>query len=979
MNRALDAEGQTYQGFLITKYLPLPELQSTLIELVHEATGARVIQIANNDTENLFSLSFQTLPDSSNGAAHILEHTVLCGSKKFPVKDPFFAMTRRSLNTYMNALTGQDFTCYPASSQVEKDFYNLLDVYLDAVFQPKLLHLSFLQEGHRYCFAEAGNPKSALKIQGVVYNEMKGAMAGSDSRLWFHLFKNLIPDLPYAHNSGGDPKDIPNLSHEGLLDFHKTFYHPSRCLFFFYGHLPLSKNLERLKETLQGVEKIALLPPIPAQTRFDAPIFTTEFYPIAPGEDAAKKTIVSIGFLTATIYEQTELLALNLIDYLLTDTDVSPLKLALIQSGLCTIADSAIDLEMSEAPWVLVCKGCDEDSAEKIHQVFRSTIEQLIENGFDPEEIEASLHQLEFQRSEIGGDGGPFGLSLFFRAALAKQHGAEPESALLIHSLFDDLRERLANPDYLPELLRRYFLDNPHFVCLTLKPDATLEQKEREDEEKGLHQQQSQLTEKMIQEILDQEKELADYQSQVEHQSLDCLPKISLNEVPRQAKDYSLTSQTNGPVTVVQHECFTNRIVYADLVYDLPFIEKEDLSYLPFWSLCMTEIGCAGRNFAEMLQLQQSAVGELSASLAPYISNDTPDLVQPSLIFRAKALDHKSPMLLELLRDYSLSANYLDADRIKDLLSEHATALQNRMPRKAIGYAVQMALSGFSKPAALQQQWQGLPYYQSVLKWASSFDGLPETLDRLYHSLLGMSAPTLVLSCAAEERFDLDRHLNTIAPSFPAKSGPIWQTDSIPLEPVHSQGRIIAAPVAFSAFAFDTISYSHPDSPALMVATDLFENIVLHSEVREKGGAYGSGASYIPATGHFYFYSYRDPHLSRTHAVFLKAIDRIASGKFNARELEEAKLGILQDLDAPLSPGQRARSAYSWQRTGRTYKLRDTWRKAILDCTKEQVAAAVEQYLAAKKEQGVFVSFAGEELLKKEAKKMPFAFEIYSV
>ncbi len=979
MNRALDAVGQTYQGFLITKYLPLPELQSTLIELVHEETGARIIQIANSDPENLFSLSFQTLPNSSNGAAHILEHTVLCGSKKFPIKDPFFSMTRRSLNTYMNALTGQDFTCYPASSQVEKDFYNLLDVYLDAVFHPKLLRLSFLQEGHRISFAEADNPKSALKIQGVVYNEMKGAMAGSDARLWFHLFKHLIPNLPYAYNSGGDPKEIPALSHEELIDFHKTFYHPSRCLFFFYGNLPLAKNLDKIRETLEGVKKTALLAPLPKQPRFNAPIFATESYPIASGEDPAKKTIVSIGILTASISEQTELLALNLIDSLLTDTDVSPLKLALIQSGLCTIADSALDLEMSEAPWVLVCKGCDENSAEKILQIFRSTLEKLAQSGFDSEEIEASLHQLEFQRSEIGGEGSPFGLSLFFRAALAKQHGADPESALLIHSLFDDLRKRLSDPDYLPSLLRRYFLDNPHFVCLTLLPDANLEQKEREEEEKSLMKVQSQLTEKMIQEILDQEKELAEYQSQVEHQSLDCLPKISLSEVPRQAKDYPLTFRTNGPIETAWHECFTNRIVYADLIYDLPYIAKEDLPYLPFWTRCMTEIGCAGKSYAEMLHFQQAAVGELSAALTPYISHDTPHLVKPALFFKAKALDRKTPHLLELLRDYSLSANYLDPDRIKELLSEHATSLQNNLPRKALGYAVQMALSGFSKPAALQQQWQGLPYYKAVLQWASSFDGLPETLDRLYHSLVGMANPALVLSCAAEEQKHLDRCLTPIATTFPSKNAPAWQMDSIPLEPVHSQGRIIAAPVAFSAFAFDTVSYSHPDSPALMVATDLFENIVLHSEVREKGGAYGSGASYAPATGHFYFYSYRDPHLSRTHKAFLKAIERIASGKFNERELEEAKLGILQNLDAPQSPGQRARAAYNWKRTGRTYERRDAWRKAILDCTKEEVASAVDRYLNAKKEHGIFVSFAGEELLKKEAKKMPMPFEICSV
>lgn len=976
MNSALEAEGQTYRGFLITKYLPLPELQSTLIELVHEQTGARVVQIANSDSENLYCLSFQTLPDSSNGVAHILEHTVLCGSEKFPVKDPFFAMTRRSLNTYMNALTGQDFTCYPASSQVEKDFYNLLDIYLDAVFHPKLTNMSFLQEGHRLAFAEAGNPKSPLQYQGVVYNEMKGAMTGSDGRLWHHLFKNLFPDLTYAHNSGGDPKEIPTLTHEELLEFHRTFYHPSRCLFFFYGNLPLARHLDKIAPTLEAASKRPLLPPLPLQPRFPAPLFATESYPISAGEKTDKKTIVALSFLTASIGEQTELLALSLIDSLLTDTDVSPLKLALLQSKLCTVADSSLDLEMSEAPWTLICKGCDEDSAEKIQELLFSTLETLVRTGFDPKDVEASLHQLEFHRSEIGSEGSPFGLTLFFRAALSKQHGADPESALLIHSLFANLRARLEDPSYLPSLLKRYFLENTHFVRLTLLPDPALEQKEREEEEKKLAQIRQHLSELQIEKIVAQEKALANYQAEIEHQSLDCLPMISLSEVPPSCKDYPLSTSIVGGLSIVQHTCFTNRIVYADLFYDLPNVPAEDLVYLPFWARCLTEIGCGNQSYAELLQKQQSAVGELTANLAPVILHETPHLVQPCLNIKAKALDRKAADCLELLRDFSLTANFRDPKRIEELLLEHATSLQSKLPKRALSYAIQMALSGFSRPAALQQIWQGLPYYHAILKWAASPSSLPDKLDHLYRSLLGASAPTLIVSLSDAEREHLNSHLPAFASALPSKSAPAWKTETIPLAPIHSQGKIIASPVAFSALAFNTISYKDPDSAALMVATDLFENIVLHTEIREKGGAYGSGASYAPASGQFYFYSYRDPHLSRTLHAFYKAIERIAAGKFEDRELEEAKLGILQDLDAPLAPSQRARTAYGWLRANRTLERRDAWRRSIIECSKSEIRAAVAKHLAAQKEKGVFISFAGKELLKKEEKKMPFPFEI---
>ena len=957
MRPSLDAEGQEFHGFLITKYLPLKELQSTLIELVHEASGARVIHIANDDKENLFSLSFQTLPDSSNGVAHILEHTVLCGSKKFPIKDPFFSMTRRSLNTYMNALTGQDFTCYPASSQVEKDFYNLLEVYLDAVFHPELKYLSFLQEGHRLAFSEAGNPESPLQFQGVVYNEMKGAMVGSEGRLWYHLFRLLTPDLPYAHNSGGDPKEIPKLSYDELVEFHRAFYHPSRCLFFFYGNIPLQQHLNFiLEKVLRTSAKLPLLEPLPAQRRFSSHLTAVESYPIEEKENPAKKTIVAIGILTASISEQTDLLALNLIDSLLTDTDISPLKLALLKSGLCTNIESSIDLEMSESPWVLLCKGCEPSDAEKILKLTRKVFENLCQKGFDPEEIEASLHQLEFQRKEIGGEGVPFGLTLFFRAVLAKQHGADPESSLLIHSLFEDLRQRLKDPSYLTSILRRFLLDNSHMVLLTLKPDPTLQAQEEAAEKQELAHIQKHLTKEQIKVLLKEEKELEEFQAKAEHQSLDCLPKVSLKDVPPHAKDYALKD--------LHHTCFTNGITYADLFFDLPPVS--DMPLLSLLARFVTEVGCKGRSYTEMLKLQQASVGDFTASISLF-PQANPSHCRPAFCLRGKALDQHAHILFSLMQDYSTGANLLDAPRIEELLKQQWTHLQNRLPKNAMSYAVQRALSALSTTAAIQEQWQGLPFFEAVQRFAKNPEELPKALQKLYDGLLGAS-PALVIASQEDKPPVL---------TFPERHHPSWHSDLRP-NSLKTLGKIISAPVAFSALAYPSVSFEHPDSAALMVASDLLENVVLHNEIREKGGAYGAGASYLPALGHFYFSSYRDPHIARTYTAFQKAIAHIASGKFTTQELEEAKLGILQVLDAPLPPGQRANAAYGWQRSGRSYELRDHYRSAIINASSEDVVRAVGTHLANAKEKSVFVTFAGEELLKKEAKKLPFELNIES-
>ncbi|HAB99127.1 MAG TPA: hypothetical protein DCE71_04830, partial [Parachlamydiales bacterium] len=560
--KALNAIGQIYRQFRITQYLPLTELQSTLVELVHEPTGARVMHIVNDDQENLFALSFQTLPDSSNGVAHILEHTVLCGSKKFPIKDPFFAMTRRSLNTYMNALTGQDFTCYPASSLVEKDFYNLLEVYLDAVFHPNLRKESFLQEGHRLAFAEPENKSSPLTFQGIVYNEMKGAMNSPDSRLSKILGSLLTPDLTYAHNSGGEPEEIPNLTLEELIDFHQTFYHPSRCLFFFYGNLPLVQHLDFLLHHILGeTKKIPQLPPMPSQKRFTAPLYAQKIYPIAAQESPENKTLVAISWLTASISQQTDLLGLSLIASILMDTDASFLKKALLQSGLCGQAEASLDLEMSEVPFTIVCKGCKEGAAEKIKTLCFTTLQAFITQPIDPQAIETALHQLEFERTEIGAEGIPFGLTLFFRAALAKQQGIAPEHTLLIHSLFDDLRNRLQSSSFLPDLVRTYLLQNSHYVVLSMQGDPHLEQEEKEQEEKRLEHIKQQMTSTECEEIILQAKRLAAFQEEQENISLDCLPTVTLKDIPRKPQYLPLSSQKADNLPVFYSDCFTNQIL----------------------------------------------------------------------------------------------------------------------------------------------------------------------------------------------------------------------------------------------------------------------------------------------------------------------------------------------------------------------------------------------------------------------------------
>ncbi len=964
--KALNAIGQTYHQFRITQYLPLAELQSTLVELVHEPTGARVMHIVNEDEENLFSLSFQTLPDSSNGVAHILEHTVLCGSKKFPIKDPFFAMTRRSLNTYMNALTGQDFTCYPASSLVEKDFYNLLEVYLDAVFHPNLRKESFLQEGHRLAFAEPEDSSSPLTFQGIVYNEMKGAMNSPDSRLSKMLGALLTPDLTYAHNSGGDPEEIPNLTLEELIEFHQTFYHPSRCLFFFYGNLPLVQHLDfLLHHVFKQTKKIPQLPPMPLQKRFTAPRHAEGKYPISAHESPEKKTLIAISWLTASISQQTDLLGLSLIASILMDTDASFLKKALLQSGLCGQAEASLDLEMSEVPFTVIAKGCAKEAAEKIKALCFDTLQQFIAHPIDPQAIETALHQLEFERTEIGAEGIPFGLTLFFRAALAKQQGIAPEHTLLIHSLFDDLRNRLQNPSFLPDLVRTYLLNNPHYVVLSMHPDPTLEQQEKSREEKRLEDLKQQMTSKECEEIVLQAKTLKAFQEEQENIPLDCLPTVTLHDVPRKPQHLPLASESINNVPIFYSDCFTNQILYADLLFDLPEISAKELPLLSLYARLFAEMGCAGRNYADNLAKIEACTGGVSASLSLYPTFADPNQCTPAFGIRIKALKRHTSSLFELLRDFSNGIDLTDEKRLREWLLQHATELQNRFNKSALHYAIQLGFSGLSASSFAYNEWHGLPYFKAVQAWTKNTDWIDGL--KALQKILFTGPSQLILACDETHRHDIEQNRYY---GLPEKLGkmrkPTWEpwTGKYHVPLVSSQAHVIASPVAFTAQTLRTCSCKEKESPFLLIAADLLDNIVLHTEIREKGGAYGSGANYSPTTGNFYLYSYRDPHLSKTLSTFQQALEQIAAGNFNEDDLEEAKFGVIQGLDTPTPPGYRTLTPYGWHRSGITQEQRQAFRNAILEATSSDIAAAVQHRLLPL--QRTTITFLGADLYKQE-------------
>lgn len=942
--------------FKVERIVDLPEIRVKLWILEDKITGAKVLHCETDDNENAFCISFATQPKTHNGVAHILEHTVLCGSKRFPVRDPFFLMQRRSLNTFLNAFTGGDFTCYPAATQNPKDFYNLLDVYLDAVFYPNLDRLSFLQEGHRLEYVD-----QKLKFGGVVFNEMKGALANPMARLEEEMNQRAYKGLTYAFNSGGDPKNIPELTHEELKEFHDEFYHPSRAVFYFYGNLPLEQHLKFLTEkVLKQTKKKEPLPKMPKLERLKKPALHRATYPIAKEEDPSDKTIVASTTITCSILDQVEALALSTLTVILLETDASPLKMALLKSGLCKQVLAHIDTEISEVPISIMFRGVKKEEAESLLQTLHSLVQEISHTPFSQEQIDSALHQLEFARTEITHDHLPYGLNLFMRAGLLFQHGGKPEDALTVHSLFNELKKRIkSDPKYFNELMKKWMVKNTHRVDLILEPDATLEEKENSDEAKRLLEIEKNLTELDKQRIEQESKALQELQDSDDSEKAVILPKLELADVPRECQNFPLYSEPH----LFFHDTFTNDILYATLSFDLPQLKPDELPYLRLFSLLLTQLGAGEKSYVEMLDWMQAKTGGVYATLSLNSQVTNPNIVKPTLQLQGKALHHDQEELFKIFSFYMQKPNFLDAERVKEALLKHYTGLRNSITSSSLKYASGLATRGFSTSSSIGFRLFGLSWYWQVKSWVEQIDTqLPKILQKLQSlvpTLLG-GYRELILSCTGEEfqKLKNQRYFGILDNVKGEQEA--WKPEL--LDASLSQGRIVSSPVAFVSCALQTVGYTDPLSPSLHLASCLLDNEVLHTAIREKGGAYGGGSSYSASPGIFSFYSYRDPNIAKTIQTIEESVKELSKEELTDDQIVEGKLEMIQGFDAPVTPGSRGLVSWSWQKEGKTLEMRQAYRDRLLSSDEKKIREALGKIT----DPETIVAFAGKELLEKE-------------
>jgi presequence protease len=942
----------THSSFELLRSQTIPALKIHVEEYRHKKTGAQHIHLAADNDENVFLVALRTVPHDSTGVAHILEHTALCGSEKYPVRDPFFMMVRRSLNTFMNAFTSSDWTAYPFASQNQKDFNNLLNVYLDAVFFSRLDELDFAQEGHRIEFSEQENPHSDLVFKGVVFNEMKGAMSAVSSQLWHKLCHYLYPSSTYHYNSGGDPEDIPNLTYEQLVYFYKTHYHPSNAIFMTYGNIPAAIHQDVFeRQALHKFDRLNYEISVSDEKRYHSPIAVEEAYALDQN-DADKieqKNHLVVAWLLGKTTNLDESLEAQLIANILLDNSASPLQQVLETTDLGQAPSPICGLDDSSRELAFVCglEGCQLQDAVKIEALILSTLEQLANEGVPKELVEASLHQLEISQREIGGDGYPYGLQLILTALNSATHRGDPIALLDVDSALEKLRQKIQDPDFIPNTIRRLLIDNTHRVRFTFRPDLHMNDRVKTAEKTRLAQIQANLSETEKSAIIARTKALQERQLQIDDETI--LPKVGLEDIPATLHYVEGTKESFNGYPLRCYSAGTNGLVYEQITYKLPALSQEQLAALPYYCLCLTELGIGNLSYLETQRQQSALVGSIHAfNSIRSLSHDAQE-TDAYITLSAKALTRNSAAMAQLMHKTLHQVKFNELDRIQELVTQQRTRKEQSITGHGHSLAMTAACAGMSPASKIAHQLSGLEgisYLKNLddkLQQPESLQAFADLLTSIHEQLI--AAPKQFLIVGEQEHLNNYRHQLSHCWSTETHSKTIPFLQLNPIQDIIREAWITNTQVNFCAKAYPTVNSEHPDAAALTLLGGFLRNGFLHRNIREQGGAYGGGASQDNNSASFRFYSYRDPRLTETLDDFDRSLEWLQETHHNQQALEEAILGVIGSMDKPGSPAGEAKSTYHAELFGRTREKRELFRRNILQVSIQDLQRVANKYL----------------------------------
>lgn len=968
--------GDHIGGYTILCMERLEDIDSILFNLVHRSTGARHVHISNKDKENTFGVAFRTVPSDSTGVAHILEHTVLCGSEKFQVRDPFFSMLKRGLSTFMNAFTASDWTMYPFSTQNTKDFYNLMDVYLDAAFFPRIDALSFKQEGHRLEVVAPGGDDAPFELiyKGVVYNEMKGAMSSPNQVMGRSLLAALYPDTTYSHNSGGEPCEIPNLTHEGLKGFHKRFYHPSNAFFYTYGSLSLKDHLQFIEEKV--LDRFTRIDPDSAvlpQPRWDAPRKASASYPLAGDEDPSNKYQACVAWLTADIKDSFELLVLDVLEQVLLGNAASPLRKALIDSGLgSSLADgSGFDPDMRDTMFACGLKDIAKESVEKVEALIFETLGAIVAKGVDKTMVESAIHQIEFHRKEITNTPHPFGIKLLLSLAGPWIHEGDPVACFKFDADLERLNLELEKGGFLESRIKSYFLENPHRVLFTLAPDQKMAEVEEEKSREELAARLLAISPEELARIREDAETLENLQDSKE--DLSCLPTLELFDVPREIEIIRPDS-VEGVTASTPYDKATSGILYFSCPTGLGAMPEELLFLVPFFCRAFTGSGTAVRDYAAMAERMDLYTG--GVSLSPVSGTGFADgkACLPFVALQGKALDRNVEKLFEIISELVVNYSFSDHTRLKNLLSQYKAGMESSIVASGHSYAISLASRNLTQASFLGETWHGIHQYQYIKELAenaedkekgeATLESLEKDLCRIASLLFKRENLRPAIVGESTSLVLADASIRAMIEKLSKNNGNGLIPPPIALETrLPHEGWITSTQVSFVAQSFNTVRMGHDDAPALAVIAKMLRSLYLHREIREKGGAYGGFAMYSAEEGIFSFGSYRDPYIRRTLDVYKNSCDFIINGDYSEEDIKEAILQVCAEIGKPETPGPASLKAFYRDILMLTDERRKKFKASLLKLDKAKIQGCADRYFKVEESSKGTAVISGKEAL----------------
>jgi Zn-dependent M16 (insulinase) family peptidase len=923
---------KTIHGFERISEKYISELHTRAELYRHVKTEAQLLSLINDDENKVFGITFRTPPTDSTGVAHILEHSVLCGSRKYPLKEPFVELMKSSLQTFLNAFTYPDKTCYPVASQNLQDFYNLIDVYLDAVLYPRFTPFTLQQEGWHFSLEELDRP---LIYKGVVFNEMKGAYSSPDRILAEYSQQSLFPNHTYGLDSGGEPKHIPCLTFEQFKSFHQRYYHPSNARIFLYGDDDPEQRLRLVNDYLKDFERQKIESTIPLQPRFDRPKRSVR--PFATGADSSNgpKGMLTVNWLLTETANAEANMALRILNYILLGMPGSPLRKALIDSGLGEdLAGVRLEDELRQMYFSTGLKGIDTEDADRIENLIAQTLATLAREGIDPLTVEAALNTVEFRLRENNPGSYPKGLLLMLRALTTWLYDGDPFVLLAYDDPLSKVKSQLAsNPSFFEGLIDRFFLNNPHRTTLILQPDPSLAEKEEIEERERLARARSDMSQEELQTVINQTLELKRLQQTPDPpETLATIPTLKLADLDKNNKTIPLTASHRQGTELLFHDLATSGIVYLDVAFNLHSLQQEYLPYVSLFGRALLELGTEEENFVTLTQrISRKTGGIHPQTFASAVSGKERGACW--LFLRGKAMLTQGHELMAILADVLVKTQLDNQERFRQMVMEEKARQEQKMVPEGHQVVNLRLRAHFNEADWAAEQMKGVSYLSFLKRLAQKVDedwsSVLASLEQMRRLLINGKNMLINITCDEESWTNLEPQLESFLEVLPAE--PVQTFKWSPQEFAGFEGMTIPAQVNYVGKGANIYQLGYRLHGSAHVISRYLRTAWLWEQIRVQGGAYGAFCLFNHLSGTLTFVSYRDPNLIKTVEIFDQTVQFLRSADLRDEELAKSVIGTIGDIDRHLLPDAKGYTSMVRYLTNETDEKRQLLRQEVLN------------------------------------------------